>query len=66
MDALPFECWTWQIQYEVHYQKLFSSENLGFKLRMHCKYLRSPSAITVVGMLDNRNILSIMHRMISS
>ena len=33
---------------------------------MHYKYLRSPSAITVVGMLDNRNILSIMHRIISS
>ena len=39
----------------------------GFNSKiMHCKYLRSPSAITVVGMLDNRNILSIMHRMIRS
>ena len=52
--------------------KIFSnfvpfSESPSFNSRiMHCKYLRSPSAITVVGMLDNRNILSIMHRMISS
>ena len=56
----PRSCW-------MTIKKCCFLKYFGFNSKiMHCKYLRSPSAITVVGMLDNRNILSIMHRIISS